>query len=134
MKMLTIFTDGASRGNPGQASCGFVIYENDKLLVEKGITLGIQTNNTAEYQGVIKALTWVLDNYGNSVPIQFKMDSLLVASQMSGKWKIKHENIRNLYFTAKNLEKEFPSVTYQHVAREENTEADRMANFALDNP
>ncbi len=131
--MLTIFTDGASRGNPGPASCGFVVYENDHLLVERGIHLGIQTNNYAEYQGVIKALQWVLENYGNDSPIQFKMDSMLVASQMSGKWKIKHEIIRSLYFTAKNLEKEFPSVTYQHVAREENTEADRMANFALDN-
>jgi probable phosphoglycerate mutase len=134
MKILTIFTDGASRGNPGLASCGFVIYENDKLITEQGIKLGTQTNNFAEYHGVIKAFQWVLDNYGKDVPIQFKMDSLLVASQMTGKWKIKHEVIRSLYFTAKNLEKEFPSVTYQHVAREENKEADRMANFALDNP
>lgn len=131
--MITIFTDGASRGNPGPASCGFVIYENDKLLTEQGIPLGIQTNNFAEYQGVIKAFQWVLDTYGEGVPIQFKMDSLLVASQMNGKWKIKHEGIRNLYFTAKELEKKFPSVSYQHVARAENSEADRMANWALDN-
>lgn len=133
MKILTIYTDGASRGNPGPASCGFVIYENNQLLIEKGINLGIQTNNYAEYQGVIQALQWTIENYEKDVPIQFKMDSLLVANQMSGKWKIKHEGIRNLYYTAKNLEKEFPSVTYQHVAREENTEADKMANFALDN-
>ena len=133
MKNITIFTDGASRGNPGEASCGFVVYENEKIVERKGITLGTQTNNTAEYQGVIEAFKWVRANYGTGdVEIQFKMDSMLVSRQMKGEWKIKFEHLRNLYFTAKTYEKQFKSVTYSHVRREENFEADRMANIALD--
>ncbi len=134
MKELTIFTDGASRGNPGRASCGFVVLEGETLITQQGKYLGIQTNNTAEYTGVIEALKWVFTNLGTEVIIRFRMDSMLVAHQMKGEWKIKHEHIRNLYYTAKQLEEKFPSVTYTHIPREQNSRADAMANSALDDP
>lgn len=135
---LTIYTDGGSRGNPGPAAYGFVITDSDKQPVyEEGKTIGIDTNNVAEYSAIVNALRWVETNtktigYKPST-ISFFMDSMLCAQQLSGKWKIKNENLRALYFTIKDLERriEVP-VTYSHVRREFNKEADRMVNLALD--
>lgn len=133
MNTLTIYTDGASRSNPGQASCGFVVYENGKIIYEEGVYLGIQTNNTAEYMGVIEGFRWVIAHHNPSETIiHFRMDSMLVAHQMKGEWKIKHEHLRNLYYTAKKYEEQCNNVTYSHVRREQNTRADLMANQALD--
>lgn len=130
-----IFTDGGARGNPGPAAYGFVIYdESDQLLFEEGKTIGDNTNNVAEYSGIIAALKWIEKNSKIDNPtIHFFLDSLLAAMQLSNKWKIKNENLRNLFFTIKVLERGIGGkIIYSHVRREQNKEADRLVNLALD--
>lgn len=134
-KVLTIYTDGGARGNPGPAAYGFVITdEKGSLIYEEGKTIGVNTNNVAEYSAVVESLRWVLSNIHDPISnIQFFMDSKLVCEQMSGRWKIKNENLRNLYFTIKDLENKLGAqVTYKHVYREKNKEADALVNKALD--
>lgn len=131
---LTIFGDGGSRGNPGQSAYGFAVFdENDQLLYSEGGRLGIGTNNYAEYSAVINALKWVLANSKGVSSIHFKLDSLLVASQMSGKYKVKHPEIRKLYITAKSLIDGLQAqIIFSHVPRAENKVADSLVNDALD--
>lgn len=133
-KKLIIFCDGGSRGNPGEAAYGFVIFdESQSVMYKEGKKLGIQTNNFAEYTAVIKALEWVLKNTGKETQIDFFLDSKLVVEQLSGHWKIKSESIRALYTSVKKLERTFAAkITYSHVFREKNKEADSMVNQALD--
>jgi len=130
-----IYTDGGSRGNPGESAYGFVVYDkNRRLLYEEGKKIGIKTNNFAEYSAVLEALKWV-EQYSKTGPIniQFFMDSMLVAEQLSGRWKVKSESIRSLYYSIKELEQKLKSETsYSHVYREQNKEADRLVNEALD--
>ncbi len=132
---LKIFTDGGSRGNPGPAAYGFVIYDSkNELLFEEGRIIGTNTNNVAEYSGVVGALKWVEENSDIEKPtIQFYLDSMLATMQLSNKWKIKNENLRNLFFTIKLLERSIGGkISYSHVRRENNKEADRLVNLALD--
>ncbi len=131
----TIYTDGGSRGNPGPSAYGFVIYDKDlNILREEGRVIGISTNNIAEYMGVVSALRWVLLNNRISNPsIQFFLDSTLVTNQMEGRFKIKNEKLRELFYTAKEIEKKIDGkITYTAVRREKNREADRLVNKALD--
>ena len=133
---LIIYTDGASRGNPGSASYGFTISdENRKLLHEEGEYIGKTTNNVAEYTGVIAALKFVKEKYGDKLPVKIDLfaDSKLLAEQLSGRYKIKHPNLRPLFDQIKILEMELGSILYTHVPRDKNKEADRLANKALDN-
>ena len=130
---LTIFTDGGSRGNPGPAAYGFVITDDNKQVIyEEGKTIGIDTNNVAEYSAIMEALRWIEQN-AKVDKISFFMDSMLCAQQLSGKWKIKSENLRSLYFTIKEIERSLQvPVTYSHVRREYNKDADKLVNLALD--
>lgn len=131
---LNIFCDGGSRGNPGEASYGFVIYKKNKKIYEDGKRLGINTNNFAEYSAVIAALKYVSSSKYQVTSINFFLDSKLVVEQLNGRWKIKNENLRNLYHTIKTLEASLGIKTnYAHIPREQNTEADLMVNLALDN-
>jgi ribonuclease HI len=134
---LTVYTDGGARGNPGPAAYGFVIYDPDgKTLFEEGKTIGNTTNNVAEYSGIAAALKWITENFQDetkSVRVKVFLDSQLATMQLAGLWKIKNENLRNLYFSIKLLERKLGgSVTYSHVRREKNKEADRLVNLALD--
>lgn len=132
---ITIFGDGGSRSNPGQAAYGFAIFdEKGGAIFAEGKRIGIASNNVAEYSSVINAFRWVRKNLSGVEDIKFYLDSLLVASQMSGKFKVKHPDMRRLYSDAKNLERELKAtVTYSQVPREENKIADRLVNDALDN-
>lgn len=138
MEEIRIFTDGGSRGNPGPSALGVYIEDqNGKTLAEIGKNLGINTNNFAEYSAVIEGLDWVIKNSSSMTPdtrILFFMDSLLVCSQMKGIYKVKNPNIRLLFQQAKAKEAQinFP-ISYSHVPREKNKDADRMVNAALDN-
>ncbi len=130
-----IFTDGGSRGNPGEAAYGFVVYDKEgQLLVEHGERIGINTNNVAEYSGILSALKWVLDKGGIEKPnVDVYMDSQLAAMQLTGKWKVKNEGIRALVYSVKDIERKLDgNVSYTAVRREFNKEADRMVNVALD--
>lgn len=132
----TIYADGGARGNPGEAAYGFVIYNKDgKKVYEEGRAIGETTNNVAEYSGIVAALKWIHQRSKIQHPvIQMFLDSKLCAMQLSGHWKIKNENLRNLFFTAKELEQRIGGlVSYFPVRREQNKEADLLVNLALDN-
>lgn len=131
---LIIFGDGGSRGNPGEAAYGFVVYDEDKKeLYKQGTRIGINTNNVAEYSAVINALEWVLNNHPETSEIAFFLDSLLIASQLSGKFRVKHQNMIPLFAQAKSLEaKTGARVTYTQIPRAQNHAADAMVNLALD--
>ena len=136
MAKLIIYTDGASRGNPGPASYGFTISdETGKLLHEEGEYIGKTTNNVAEYTAVIEALELVKEKYSSHLPLEIELfaDSKLLAEQLSGRYKIKHPNLKPLFDRIKLLEMELGAILYTHVPRGKNTEADRLANKALDN-
>lgn len=132
---LTLFGDGGSRGNPGEAAYGFAVFQNEKKIYEEGRRIGIATNNVAEYTAVIKALEWVLRHYTNNAEsLEFFLDSMLVVNQMNGKFKIKNENLRDLVYSAKVLIRKIDKpVSFTAIPREKNTAADRMVNLALDN-
>lgn len=131
---LIIYGDGGSRGNPGEAAYGFVIYdEQGEEIYGEGKRLGITTNNYAEYSAVINALRWVIEHYPNIERIHFKLDSLLIASQMTGKFKIKHPSMKELFITAKGLEAQLQAqIIYSQIPREQNKAADSLVNQALD--
>lgn len=131
---LTVFTDGASRGNPGEASYGFVITnEKGNKIYEEGKYIGAATNNIAEYTAVLKALEYIRKKlFHKSLGLFFFMDSRLVVEQLSGRFKIKSGNLKPLIIRIKEFEENFKSVKYTHVPREKNIQADFMANLALD--
>lgn len=132
---LIVNTDGASRGNPGKASYGYVI-KNDTgvILHEEGKKLGVKTNNFAEYTGVLEALKYIERKYGERGEIEVLVlaDSQLVVRQLSGIYKIKSPNLLDLFYEIKKVEERLTNVTYKSIPRAENFIADRMANQALD--
>lgn len=131
--ILTIYTDGASRGNPGKASYGFVVFNGQKKnIYQEGKYLGIKTNNFAEYTAVLKALEYVTKNFSSAATVKFFMDSKLVAEQLSGRWKIKSRNLISLINAIKSLSETFKEVNYTHIPRAMNMLADAQANKALD--
>lgn len=130
--VLLIFTDGGSRGNPGPSASGYVILDSSQqILDEGGEYLGITTNNQAEYQAVKLALE-VAQKYGDSKELQFSIDSLLVVNQLNGKWKVKNNDLVPVYQAIKDLSKSFKKVTFKHVRREFNKQADAKVNEVLD--
>lgn len=136
MTKLIINTDGASRNNPGAAAASYVIQnEESKLLFTGGQYLGIATNNEAEYWAVKLALEKVKNDFSHILPatIEIRADSLLVVQQLAGVYKIKNERLKVLFNQIKDLEKVIGSVFYIHIPREQNAEADKQANFILDN-
>lgn len=129
---ISIYTDGASRGNPGEAATGAVVFDGDTVIAEVRRYLGQQTNNFAEYEAVYDALLRARELDLNDQPISFFMDSKLVAEQLSGNWKIKEETLKKQHAKIIDLLEYFGEVTFTYVPREENTYADRLANDALD--
>ena len=128
---LTIFTDGGSRGNPGPSATGIVIKdEKEKVLAAYGEYLGKQTNNFAEYSAVISALKRAHKLGGTE--IAFFADSKLAIEQLKGNWKVKHPAIQKLFVQAYNEVQKFKKVTFKHVRRELNKEADAEVNKVLD--
>ena len=137
MNKITIFTDGGSRGNPGPAGIGAVIIGLDgKVLKEVSRFLGKQTNNFAEYEAVIEGLQALKKILGSKVKdfdIEVKMDSQLVARQLSGEYQIKEERLFPQFIKIHNMQvKDFPQITFTYIPREENKRADALANKAMD--
>jgi len=135
MEKITVFTDGGARGNPGPAALGVVFYDvKNALMSELSESIGDATNNVAEYMAIVRALehlaTIVADTKG--VILTVKLDSQLVQRQMEGEYKVKDENLKKLFEQAKMLTSEYAQVTFIHVPREQNKEADRLVNKALD--
>lgn len=130
---LIVFCDGGSRGNPGPGSSGCVIKTSaGKTRFLCGKYLGHTTNNIAEYTAVKIALELITANYEKGTPINFFLDSNLVVSQLNGLYQVKNEVLRSLFSQIRHLEKHFGKVTYQHVPREQNKEADKVVNRVLD--
>lgn len=128
--MLFIYADGASRGNPGAASYGVsIVDESGTVIAEFGEKLGIRTNNYAEYQGVIAALRYLSKTPHRDITI--RMDSKLVVEQLSGRWKVKSPDMRELVVEASKLLAPFNAVL-EWIPRESNSRADELANLALD--
>ena len=130
---LTIFTDGGSLNNPGQAAYGFLIYDGKKLLHKQNERIGIASNNVAEYTALIQALMYVRDNLKSEIEnIQVYADSLLMVNQVKGLYKVKNADIRPLHSHVKMLEMEIGMVIrYTHVLRDKNAEADALVKEAL---
>lgn len=131
---LTIFTDGASRGNPGQSSYGFVILQGGKIIHKEGGFIGITTNNVAEYTAVLEALKYVNKKFSGKTAVQVELfaDSKLVAEQLSGRYKIKAKHLKPIIEKIQILSLELAGVIFSHVPRSKNTLADKLANQALD--
>ena len=129
---LIIEADGGSRGNPGPAAYGCLVKDalTNEVLFKEGKTLGITTNNVAEYSGLVAALVAAHEIDPNA-QIEVRMDSKLVVEQMSGNWKIKHENMKGLVEKARNAFDQ-SQVKYVWVPREDNLVADTLLNIALD--
>lgn len=128
---LIINTDGGARGNPGPAGLGVAIRDEDeKMIKEFGEFLGNQTNNFAEYSALIRALE-ESKNLG-ATHLEVRMDSELIVKQMNGQYKIKEPTLQILAARVIKLRNQFESVTFTHVRREFNKDADRMVNEAID--
>jgi ribonuclease HI len=128
---VKLYGDGGSRGNPGPSASGFVILDmDDKIVVRKGIYLGVTTNNQAEYQALKLGLEEALRMQARQVHVY--MDSLLVVNQMLGIFKVKNRDLWPIHAAIKDLVPKFKKVSFTHVPRELNKLADSAVNEALD--
>jgi ribonuclease HI len=128
---LIIYTDGGARGNPGPAGLGIAIYnEAREKVAELSRFLGVATNNQAEYRAVIVALEKA--RAMNADELEFYLDSELVVKQLNREYKVKNKDLAPLFLMIHNLSLSFRKITYTHVFREQNEEADRLANEAMD--
>ncbi len=127
----TVFTDGASRGNPGPSSIGAVVYDADgKEVHTVSRRLGRATNNEAEYQAVIAGLEAALGLGGGSVDL--RMDSQLIVRQPEFRYRVRNARLRPFFERVVELRRQFESFKVTHVPREQNKRADQLANLALD--
>ena len=131
-KKLSIYTDGASRGNPGPTGIGIVICdESGKIVKEYEKFIGIATNNIAEYRALIKALE--LASSFQVSEIECFSDSELMVRQLNGEYRVKNVKLKALFLQVREKEKQFEKVNYSHVPREEGhiKRADKLANLAI---
>jgi broad specificity phosphatase PhoE/ribonuclease HI len=132
VRRVLIEADGGSRGNPGPAGYGAVVLDavTGEVLAERAAGIGRATNNVAEYQGLIAGLSAALDVGADEVEV--RMDSKLVVEQMSGRWQVKHPDMKPLAREAGALVGRLPRVRFSWIPREQNKHADRLANEAMD--
>lgn len=130
-KLINIFIDGASRGNPGPSGIGIVFCDTDNKVVKRLFKfIGHATNNTAEYSALIYALQEALiDKYDNVI---INSDSELLVKQLNGEYKVKNENIRCYYELFMHIRRGFDKIEVNHINRENNSMADKLANKAID--
>jgi len=130
MRELTIYTDGASRNNPGEAGAGIYILEDGKPAGKIARYLGATTNNIAEYTAAIIALEHAVQVGASRVTLN--ADSELLVKQLNGQYKVKNEGLKPLHRRAKELIAQIESVEVQYIPRAQNKEADALANQAID--
>ena len=128
--MITAYIDGGARGNPGPAGYGVYIELPDGSIEELHGGLGIATNNVAEYNGLLAALRWAVDH--GHARVRIKADSELLVKQMRGEYKVKNAGLLPLYQQARTIAQGLDRIVYEHVRREQNKDADRLANLAMD--
>ena len=129
-RSFKLTADGGSRGNPGPAGYGAVVTEGGKIVAELFDVIGVATNNVAEYSGLLAGLTHI-HQLDPTATVEVAMDSKLVVEQMSGRWQIKHADMRDLAKQCRDAH-DARLVTYSWIPRDENSHADRLANKALD--
>jgi ribonuclease HI len=128
---LVVYIDGGARGNPGPAGYGVRVERPDGAVVEEfAESIGVATNNVAEYRGLIAALEWARAHGHRALHV--RSDSLLLVQQMLGRFRVKNPGLQPLHAKARLLVHEIGRVTFEHVRRESNTHADRLANEAMD--
>ena len=128
---IVAYIDGGARGNPGPAGYGVRIEDPQGALIEEfSHPIGVATNNVAEYSGLVAALEWAIANHRRQVLI--RSDSLLLVQQMLGNYKVKNAGLQPLHAKARTLAAKLDRVRYEHVRREANPHADRLANDAMD--
>jgi len=129
--MIVAYIDGGARGNPGPAGYGVRIEdEMGELITEFSGFLGSATNNVAEYNGLLAALRYAREHGHRKVRI--KSDSELLVKQMRGEYRVKNAGLQPLFQQAQALADDFDRIVYEHVRREQNKDADRLANVAMD--
>lgn len=129
--MITAYIDGGARGNPGPAGYGvFIVDDQGQTLAELHGALGTATNNVAEYNGLLAALAWAVDHRHSRLHI--RADSQLLVEQMKGNYRVKNAGLLPLYRDAKDLASRIGHVSYEHIPREKNKEADRLSNLGMD--
>lgn len=132
---ITVFSDGGSRGNPGPAAIGCIIKPQNFKISK---CIGVATNNQAEYKAVIAALEWMVENREEKIEdrdleIEFFLDSKLVVEQLNQKYKLKNEGLKPLFWQIRSLILELSCpIIFKHIPREQNQEADKLVNEALD--
>ena len=133
-RTIRIFCDGGSRGNPGPAAVGAVVLdaseEPPRVIGTVSETIGVATNNVAEYQALIRGLEVASGHPADRVEV--RADSQLVVRQLEGRYRVKHQGLIPLYRRAKELLAPYAEVDLAHVGREDNAEADALVNAALD--
>jgi ribonuclease HI len=122
--------DGGARGNPGPAGYGVRIQQEDGTVVELKQSLGVATNNVAEYNGLLAALRWAVEHGLQALSV--RSDSELLVKQMKGVYRVRNAGLQPLYDEARALARSIGRVTFEHVRREFNRDADRLANEAMD--
>jgi len=129
--VITAYFDGGARGNPGPAGWGvYIVDDKGEVQAELSGSLGTATNNVAEYHGLIAALQWAADRDLKQIAI--KGDSQLLIEQMRGNYKVKNEGLKPLYLKARLLVMQIGDVSFEHVRREQNKDADRLSNVGMD--
>lgn len=128
---VVAYIDGGARGNPGPAGYGVRLERADGVLIEEfHESIGVATNNVAEYRGLIAALEWAR-RHGHRV-MRVRSDSLLLVQQMLGNYRVRNAGLQPLHAKARLLSHEIGRVAFEHVRREANAHADRLANAAMD--
>jgi probable phosphoglycerate mutase len=128
---VVAYIDGGARGNPGPAGYGVRFEQPDGTLIDEfHAAIGVATNNVAEYRGLLAALEWAQAKGHSAVHV--RSDSLLLVEQMLGRYKVKHPGLQPLHARARLLAHAIGRVTFEHVRRESNAHADRLANAAMD--
>ena len=129
--MIVAYIDGGARGNPGPAGYGVRIEDaGGQLLAELHGPLGIATNNIAEYNGLLAALRWAVEHGERELHV--RGDSELLIRQMRGEYRVKNAGLKPLFLDACSLVRRLDRVTFTHVRREENQDADRLSNLGMD--
>jgi len=126
-----LYTDGGSRGNPGPAGSGFVLRDPaGSTLCASGHFIDRATNNQAEYDALLRGLRAALEHGCRNLEV--RMDSELIVRQMTGEYRVKNAGLKGLFGQAKQLVRQLDTVRFVHVRREDNVDADRLANEAMD--
>ncbi len=131
---FVLHTDGGARGNPGPAGIGYVIAKDDAVVKEVGEYIGETTNNQAEYEALIRALTdlkTLLEDGADAI-IEARLDSELVVKQLRREYKVKDAGLKLQFAKVQEILATLPKVAFVHVMREDNSEADALVNEALD--